>query len=80
MEAKDEVSYYYMETDATKGKNTLVTNIDDIGPKTLDVSSYCGVRFMTLEEFNQVEREMKYLERMKFFITEQREIMFREMN
>ena len=61
LEAKDEVSYYYTETDATKGKNTLVTNIDDIGPKTLDVSSYCGVRFMTLEEFNQVEKRNEIL-------------------
>lgn len=61
LEAKDEISYYHTETDASKEKNTLVTNIDNIGPHTLDVSTYCGIQFMTLEEFNQVEKRNEVL-------------------
>lgn len=61
LKAKKEISYYHTEIDASKEKNAFVTNIDNIGPGTLNVSTYCGIQFMTLEDFNQVEKRNEML-------------------
>ncbi|WP_461812868.1 FtsX-like permease family protein [Faecalimonas sp.] len=61
LKEKGEISYFHTEIDASKEKNVFETNVDNIGPGTLDVSTYCGIQFMTLEDFNQVEKRNEIL-------------------